>query len=330
MKPETSEAFLIKELFSRSLKDPIKEVIKLTGDASTRRYYRVLIETKSYVVCLDNPINQKDNDFTFLQKYIHDRGVRVPKIYDKNIKKGYILEEDLGDETLLKQLSSINSVQEELVIYQKIIDILIKLQKIPLGQDDSLLRKRSFTYEKYFSEIQFTLKHFCEFFLKVKDKGALQELENFYREICKNLDKGPSYFCHRDFHSRNIMVSQGEHVVIDFQDARGGIRQYDLVSLLEDSYYCLDQGNKEKLISGYWDEISTDQSYNEFLTTYDYMIMQRVFKAIGSFSYILKIRDDQRYIKFIGYSMEKLKAVFFKYPELSSLRKLLFRYYYDH
>src|SRR5690606_14878399 len=118
---------------------------------------------------------------------------------------------------------------------------------------------------------------------------------------------------------------------IDFQDARMGVPQYDLVSLLEDCYYKIDEKNKEKLIDYYVSEIGLErlgQSKEDFTSLYNAMTLQRVFKAIGSFAYIYEGRKDLRYIKYIGYAMERMRVYLLKKPEYSNLRKLLFTTYY--
>ena len=96
MKPELSEQLFIEELFNNSVekleyKDhKINNIERLTGDASTRRYYRVFCASKSYVVCLDNPSEKnEDNSFLRVQKYLKQKGVRVPLVHHTNISKGY-------------------------------------------------------------------------------------------------------------------------------------------------------------------------------------------------------------------------------------------------
>src|SRR5690606_29624318 len=108
MKPEQSEQFFIEELYSRSIErkaiapQVVNEIDKLTGDASTRRYYRVFTEEQSYVVCLDNPYEKEveSHPFTSVQKFLKEKMISVPKIYDMDLRKGYLLQEDLGDVTL--------------------------------------------------------------------------------------------------------------------------------------------------------------------------------------------------------------------------------------
>lgn len=128
------------------------------------------------------------------------------------------------------------------------------------------------------------------------------------------------------------MVKDGELVVIDFQDARLGIPQYDLASLLEDCYYDLTPQNREALLQLYFEKLPPEAhgqgDFARFKSLYDDMLMQRVFKAVGSFAYIYHFRKDHRYLKYIGFAMEKIKNVLLDREDLAGLKKKLFGLYY--
>ena len=225
-----------------------------------------------------------------MQKVLAENGIRVPCLYDNLPEKGYYLQEDLGNITLIKRLASIDSDAQELHLYKKSIDLLSNLHKIP--QDK--YRKFSFTgnmfdEQKLQSEVEFTYKYFIEEQLNHRSKSDKKVVLKGFQEINKDLAKEKMVVTHRDFHSRNIMVKEENLVVIDFQDARMGIPQYDLVSLLEDCYYQLGERNRNVLKEYYleqFSEIKKWQSKEKFEYLYDLSILQRTFKAIGSFSYL--------------------------------------------
>ncbi|MBL7664137.1 MAG: phosphotransferase [Bacteriovoracaceae bacterium] len=342
MKPEQSERFYIEELFSQSTQkglvkcNQLKEIDKLTGDASTRRYYRLFCQNDSYVVCLDNPTvdDIATSPFVDMQKFLEGKNIRVPKIYDMNLKRGYLLEEDLGDMTLLQKLGQLENIQAEHEIYHKVIVELVKLHKISAkDMAANNVVKLSFDYEKYKQEIDFTFKFYLKLFLKVTSEEKLEELSKLFDPVLERLANEKRVLTHRDFHSRNLMVKNNELVVIDFQDARMGIPQYDLVSLLEDCYYKVHGENKKKLIDFYWKEMSGvdhgQKDFNKFMGFYHDMTIQRVFKAIGSFAYIYNTRKDERYLKYIGFGMEKLRVTMLKSDMYKDLRKCLFKIYYE-
>ena len=339
MKPELSEQLFIDQLVTKSI-DQKKldcharlDLEKLTGDASTRRYYRQRCKEDSYVICLDNPVDEKENSFTAIQKFLHSKDIRVPKIFDQDLSKGYILEEDLGNVTLLKRLSTVTSALDEYNLYEGVIELLMGLHNLELADvKETLVSERFFDEQKLFSEVEFTTKHFLKGYLGVKAKQVISKIESDFKAICQKLASGDMVFTHRDFHSRNLMLKNGELVLIDFQDARMGLPQYDLSSLLDDCYYDLDRSNRYKLIKLYYESRkgSLNQSYDHFLETYEYMAIQRIYKAIGSFSYIFALRGDHRYLKYIGFGMEKLRKKMIKFKELEGLAETLFEIYYDH
>jgi len=281
------------------------------------------------VVCLDNP--SEENDFVTLNKLFASNKIRVPGIYDYDVKKGYILEEDLGDMTLLKYLASLGSREDEYKIYHACIEELVKINSLGLDKIKGLsVEKRSFDFEKLMAESRNTIEYFVLKYLKETRDEIIYNIESGLRRICKLLsDARPLVICHRDYHSRNLMVKDGEVCIIDYQDARLGLPQYDLVSLLEDCYYSIDNENKKKLIAKYYDETKTGQTFDEFCYLYDLMAVQRVFKAIGSFAMITELRKDYRYLKYIGFAMEKLRFLLFKHEEFSLLRKSIFESYHE-
>lgn len=340
MKPEVSEQILIEELFRKSVESKkvtcssLESIERLTGDASTRKYYRLNCSDQSYVVCLDNPTEINKNPFVQIQGFLFENNIRVPNIYDRDVSKGYLLEEDLGDETLLKVLGIINDPKQEFEIYKAIVDELIKMHSFSDEKlKGTLISQQAFDYEKYSYEVDFSLKYFLCKFLNVDDESIYNELKKNFDDVCKELSSYKMVCTHRDFHSRNVMVKNGENIIIDFQDARMGIPQYDLVSLLEDCYYELQHENKEKLMKYYFNNMDMTElgqgSYNHFKEVYDLMTLQRVFKAIGSFSYIFEHRKDYRYVKYIGFAMEKIRTIMLKYDRFSDLRRSLFNIYYE-
>jgi aminoglycoside/choline kinase family phosphotransferase len=337
MRVDQTEFLLIQELYNKSRKK-IKDdqlgdwinISKLTGDASTRKYYRIHTSENSFVVCLDSPLRPEQENYTFLvvQKYFEQHQIRVPKIYDKDTSKGYILEEDLGDITLLRHLSTIDGFETELNLYKKSIDQIVKLHSI--SSIDSKTFNLSFDYNKLKEEIDFSLKFFINIFLNKKNIPA--KISAGFDEICLSIAKEKMVITHRDFHSRNIMIKDEKLILIDFQDARMGAPQYDLASLLEDCYYRVNGENKDKLRRYYWDQMDKDvvgsESFEDFNRVYVDVAIQRVFKAIGSFSYIYHTRNDYRYLKYIGFAMENLRLLLLQSKKYDELRKKLFELYY--
>lgn len=342
MKPEQSERILVEELFKKTIHknllndDMVENIEKLTGDASTRKYYRIWTQKTSYVACLDNPSTDAQEEPTFLklQRVLHAEKVRVPLIHDKELTTGYILEEDLGDVTFLKEISQINTLKEEYDFYVKAIDLMHSIHKIDTKKyNDEPFTKLAFDTEKLYAEMEFTKKYFLKLYLGLDvSSTAIDILYARLYEMCFEISSEPRTLVHRDYHSRNLMIKDGEQIVIDFQDARMGTPLYDLVSLLEDCYYQIDEVNKKKLISYYYDtcfkKFDSSKNFDQFKSLYDMMTIQRVFKAIGSFAYIYADRKDLRYVKYIGYAFEKVRSIMLNHEHFSKERKILSSLYY--
>ncbi|OFZ74706.1 MAG: hypothetical protein A3K03_07250 [Bdellovibrionales bacterium RIFOXYD1_FULL_44_7] len=321
----------------------IESVNRLPGDASARRYYRVQTrkpEVKTYVLMRTEPFVQEGMELPFIvvQKHLANAAVSVPSILDVDPAKGYILLEDLGDVTLLRYLQDVISADVERHLYERVIDSLVNLQVYASPKRNPAeieAYKLCFDLEKLMWEVGFTVEHFYDGYLKRKIKEADRKtiLEGF-NEICTELALQPTVFTHRDFHSRNVMVTEPKKrlVMIDFQDARMGPQQYDLASLLKDSYYQLEESQVERLIDYYiarWEAETKERlDRGKFRYIFDLMSIQRNFKAIGSFASFLNKRGDPSYLKFIGNTFENIRRSFLKYPKYSHLREVLFHYYY--
>lgn len=334
----------------------IQSFYRIPGDASSRRYYRLTSKEKTFILMKTDPFSADGTNFPFLvvQRHLADAGVDVPAVLDVDAERGYILLEDLGDITLLRKLQGVSSSEVERHLYERVIDSLVHLQVFASPQRKPARLQAyelRFDHEKLMWEMNHTLEHFYDNYLNRKISAADRNImTSGFSEICRILADQPTVLTHRDFHSRNIMVcpsgraEEGRKkaakkgapndrlVMIDFQDARLGPAQYDLASLLKDSYYQLEEAQIERLIDYYiarWEaETGERQDRNQFRQVFDLMSVQRNFKAIGSFASFLNRRGDATYLKFIGNTFENIRRTLLKYPRYADLREVLFHYYY--
>lgn len=282
--------------------------------------------------------NSGETNFLSVQRHLAASGVDVPAVLDVSPEQGLLLLEDLSDMVLLRRLQDVASADIERHLYEKVIDSLVQMQvraspapakKLP---DLDAFRLR-FDCDKLMWEVRFTMEHFYDKYLKRDIKPQDKKLiEDSFIEICNFLAEQPAVLTHRDFHSRNIMCLGERLVMIDFQDARMGPAQYDLASLLKDSYYQLEDVQVARLLDYYiarWEAQSGQRVNREhFMKVFDFMSVQRNFKAIGSFASFLNRRGNATYLKFIGNTFENMRRTLLKYPKYSGLREVLFHYYY--
>jgi aminoglycoside/choline kinase family phosphotransferase len=306
----------------------------LPGDASSRRYFRIKHREKSYIVMYMQPFVDLDDRIPFLQvqNYLHLVGVPVPEVHHHSAEHGLILLSDLGDETLLKCLENVSKQKEQIVWFKRAIDLLVQMQRATAKQNAAIdAYGLYFDVEKLMWEVGFTLTHFYNGVLARQMMPIDREkVLNYFSAICHELASQPWVFTHRDYHGRNIMVHDDVLCMIDFQDARLGCAQYDLASLLRDSYYQLEEETVYELVQYYYSKlpVATRGTYKSFVRVFDLMSIQRNFKAIGSFSSFYTKRQDVRYLKFIGNTFENVRRNLLKFKDLEELRSLLFRYYY--
>ncbi|NUM88257.1 MAG: phosphotransferase [Bdellovibrionales bacterium] len=308
-------------------------VTRLTGDASPRRYFRVTNGRTSHVMMLADPFEPARNTFLQVQRFLEERGVRCPRVHAVDGPSGAILLDDLGDRLMNTRLGLAKNATEEKTLYKKAVDLLLDFHSLtsarplPGGVDGFAL---AFDVEKLMSEIDFTIEHWNGGHLRRDFTDAEKAvIRAEFLKICRRLAKEPRVFTHRDYHSRNIMVGRkGGLACIDFQDARMGLRQYDLASLLRDSYYRLPEATVEELVDHYIRGVARREKVRlargAFVKTFDLTALQRNFKAVGSFCSFHVKRGDSSYLQYVGHTLENMRRTLLKYPELRRLREVLF------
>lgn len=285
--------------------------LQLAGDASTRKYYRIIHDDQSLVLMSWEPfLDSERYPFLNVQSHFASVDVRVPKVVALAPELGAVLLEDLGDLTLERKFWENQNQSLAFPFYQQAVDELIKIHFLAsrppaAGKTKSLCQETAFDTAKFMWEMNYAREHFLE---KVggarltsdRDQAALQEE---FTRICTLIDRQPKFVCHRDYHSRNLMLKLGRVYVIDFQDARLGPLQYDLVSLVHDSYVNL---SPDSIVSIKTDYIEKARSAgptgcirSDFDDIFRIQVIQRCFKACGSFASFFNARGDTRYLKYL-------------------------------
>jgi N-acetylmuramate 1-kinase len=284
----------------------------LDGDASTRRYYRVRTASASYMLCRDSSfINVPETEFPFtIMHRLLEMAVPVPAIYAMDNRLGLFLLQDLGDDLLeyVVPLQDDDSVER---LYRSCLENLFAIQNIrgKGGVPFSL----SFDVSKLMYEFDFFIEHALRGYFRAPAGADMGGIRKEFQRIADILCR-PELFVlnHRDYHSRNIILCGGVPFIIDFQDARMGLPQYDVVSLLRDSYVTLAPALFERLKRFYF-EGSRDggihaMGRDEFDYYFDVMAFQRNVKALGTFGYQVTARGNPRYEEYIAPTSAYLAA----------------------
>ncbi|MCB0350244.1 MAG: phosphotransferase [Bdellovibrionales bacterium] len=307
------------------------QIMQLAGDASSRRYARVIHNDNSYVLMIWEPFVD-DGRYPFLNILNHfaKHEVQVPEVISKAPNLGLVLLEDLGDLTLERKFWE--NQQQSLVVphYKMAIDELLKIH-YPATEDSSpgcIAHTVSFNVEKLLWEMNYGLEHLVEKFCHIKiPDDVREEITALFVDICTTLHEEPKRICHRDYHSRNIMLTMGKTRIIDFQDARMGPVQYDLVSLLHDSYVDMDDETRQELLEYYIlkskDFGGAPVNRDQFHSIFRLQMIQRCFKAAGSFSSFYNMREDTRYLKYLKPTVAKVVMTLDQYPAYSTFTNLL-------
>jgi N-acetylmuramate 1-kinase len=304
------------------------EVVKLDGDASTRSYYRMLFQDGSSAILMQYPEPATPDLASFLDvhAFLAARGLPVPKIHSVFPTDGLVILEDLGDdllETLVEQ-----STQDRIFhLYTQAVDLLLTMRRVTRGvRSGCVAFQLAFDLKKLMQEMEFFMTHFVRGLCKTQPSQATSHtIERFFSRICGLLASEPRILTHRDYHSRNLMVHKESLVMIDFQDARMGPAQYDLASLLRDSYVTLPDELVDALVERYREgmEHEAQVSADRFRYVFDVMSLQRNIKALGTFGYQISARGSRRYVSSIPRTGSYVARNIAMHDEFSSFRAVV-------
>lgn len=314
------------QLLENWIKDQFPEKVftlkPASADASFRRYFRVFIDDQTFVVMDAPPQHEDCRPFLQVANILSATGVHVPKILAQNLEHGFLLLSDLGNTTFLQALTSDTARVDQL--YADAIDALIQMQLsqrtegLPDYDETLLLRELNLFPDWYIA------KHLGK---ALSDQQAAMLSTIFARILANNLAQ-PKVLVHRDYHSRNLMVSTPNPGIIDFQDAVVGPVTYDLVSLFKDAYIYWDEERVLDWVIRYWEKarkagLPLSADFAEFYRDFEWMGVQRHLKILGIFAR-LNYRDGKAtYLDDMPLVMNYLRKACHRYSELHLLHNLL-------
>jgi hypothetical protein len=292
-----------------------------SADASFRRYFRATFADGSTMVVMDAPPQHEDcKPFLHIGKLFEEAGAHVPHVYAQDLAQGFLLLSDLGNTTYLQALDAGSARR----LYGQAIDALIKIQlaskpnELP-PYDEALLRRELNLFPEWY-----IAKH-LGVTLTEKQKAKLEEV--FARIIKNNLSQ-PCVYVHRDFHSRNLMVSEPNPGVLDFQDAVFGPITYDLASLFKDAYIKWEEAEIIDWLIRYWEKarkagLPVREDFADFYRDYEMMGVQRHIKVLGIFARLYHRDGKDGYLKDMPLVMEYLHKACERYIDLKPLLNIL-------
>jgi N-acetylmuramate 1-kinase len=302
-------------------------VVPLTGDASDRRYFRVLLsDGPSIVLSLySSPFDVNTLSFVNVARLLEQMPVPIPQVLGHADDLGILVLQDLGDVTLQAHLGAATPA-EHAALYRQAVGLIATLQKrgAELASPDYLPYGIAFDVDKLAWELDFFIKHFIEAYRGVVFRPEdRDELRREFATLVDTLASEPRVLCHRDYHSRNLMLHDGRLFMIDFQDARMGPDTYDLVSLLRDSYMDLPEHTVDELLAYFLALKGDSVNEREFRQRFDVMALQRNLKALGTFGYQTTTRRNPVYIQYIPRTLRYVRNNLDNLPQYARMRELL-------
>lgn len=318
------------QIYLDRTKQTSARVVPLTGDASDRRYFRVIPrEGKSFVLAMNSaPFVYDALPFVNVAALFAAMPLPVPAILGEAADQGILALSDLGDVTLQAHLGAAPTA-EHARLYREAVGFIEVMQRRgrELADPAYVPYGIAFDVDKLTWEMDFFIKHFLEAYRGVSfAEGDRDALRAELGALVATLAAEPRVLCHRDYHSRNLMLSDGRLWIIDFQDARMGPDTYDLVSLLRDSYVDISEDEVDDLLAYFLAVAGRSGEAAEFRRRFDEMALQRNLKALGTFGYQTTARSNTVYIQYIPRTLRYARAQLHKYPRFTPLRELLARY----
>ena len=295
-----------------------------SADASFRRYFRIASKNPDFptLIVMDAPPQHEPLDsFIQVDLLLANAGLNTPKILEKNVVEGFLLLSDLGTKTYLAELNPVSADH----LYKAATHALVQMQlaskpAILPNYDEALLQRE--------------LDLFPEWYLKKYRGTELTDLQNsqikqaFELIIQNNLAQAKVYV-HRDYHSRNLMVTgENNPGVIDFQDAVYGPITYDAASIWRDAYIAWPEERVIDWVIKFWEAgrkagLPMPDDFGQFYRDFEWMGLQRHLKVLGIFARLFHRDGKDGYLKDIPLVLEYAIATSNRYIELRSLARIL-------
>jgi len=315
----------LQEWAARQLETTSLDIAPASADASFRRYFRVTAKGRDYIVMDAPPAHEDCRPFIAVARLLGDAGVHVPQVLAQDLDRGFLLLTDLGNTTYLTALNDAAldaGVARELYLASN--DALIRIQQasrpgVLPEYDRALLTRELMLFPEWY-----VAKHLGV--TMSDDQRTI--LETVFERLLANNLAQPQVYVHRDWHSRNLMVSDPNPGILDFQDAVYGPITYDLASIYRDAYIQWDEEMQLDWVIRYWEKaraagLPVRADFGDFWRDFEWMGAQRHIKVLGIFARLYHRDGKDGYLKDMPLVMHYLRRVCERYIELKPLFYLL-------
>jgi len=300
---------------------PVERIAPASADASFRRYFRATLADGRSFVAMDAPPDKEDCcPFLHVAGLLRAAGVHAPRIHAQDLAQGFLLLDDLGRRTYLDALNQDNAG----ALMGDAIGALVKWQlatrpgELP-PYDEALLRREMALFPEWYAARHLT-----------RPFGAAQAAS--FASVCALLVQSalaqPAVYVHRDYMPRNLMVSEPNPGVLDFQDAVIGPISYDIACLTRDAFLSWEDEQVLDWTVRYWERarkagLPVAADFSEFWRGFEWMGLQRHLKVLGIFARLTHRDGKEKYVadtpRFVAYA----RAVARRYAALAPLARLL-------
>ena len=295
-------------------------MVPIAGDASGRRFFRIGGGTGGAVILMDygRPFKEPTDDI-IMTRIFQEAGLPVAEIMYTGYEGGFLVLGDLGERTLEDRLAEAPGAAREL--YRDAVSLAVRLAAEGTAALERSGRRQgpALDTDRFRFEMEYFLKHYyCGFLGNSTVDTQFQPLRDYVLNLADQAAAvQPTVLCHRDYHSRNLIVSgTGRLSMVDIQDGRRGPLGYDLVSLLWDAYVDIEPALREDMVLFFKESV---QAEDRFESSLPILAMQRMIKALGTFGNQIMIHGRDRYRSAIPRTLQNIRDLVGEIDELSPI-----------
>lgn len=293
----------------------------VSADASFRRYFRATLSNDDHYIVMDAPPQHEDClAFIKVATLFTAAGANTPRVLHQDLAQGFLLLTDLGDTTYLSALNLDNAH----ALYMDAVDTLIQIQLASQSEVLPVYDRAMLARELQLFPDWYVTQHLGVTLTDTQN----QQLQKVFYALLDNNTAQPQVYVHRDYHSRNLMVTTPNPGVLDFQDAVYGPITYDLVSLFKDAYIVWDEEVILDWVIRYWEQarkagLPVAADFGEFYRDFEWMGLQRHLKVLGIFARLAHRDNKDGYLKDLPVVLNYVRRTAGRYREFGPLVQLL-------